>query len=167
MKKIFFVIIVILVSVISIDAEEMRYQGEVDLGCSVITTDFQQGRPVINFRTIHGLRAGDYIFAGLGFGADWCLFDEGTSGDDSEVIIPVFLGLKGYYPVNDDFSPFISVELGYGFGVTQSISGEGGFMYFPAIGVQYKKFKTQIGYEHQSISGTGIGSCQLRVGFVF
>ena len=63
--------------------------------------------------------------------------------------------------------PFVSLDLGYGFGVTQSISGEGGFMYSPAIGFQYKKFQFQVGYEHQSISGIEFGSCQIKAGVVF
>ncbi len=167
MKKYFLALIVSLASLISMNAQEIRYQGEVDLGASITTEGYQTGRPVANFRTIHGARVGSYLFAGLGFGADWYFFDEGSSGDDSEVVVPVFLNFKGYYPVNDDFSPFISLDLGYGFGVTQSINGEGGFVFSPAIGFQYRKFQFQIGYERQSISGLTLGSCNLRLGIVF
>ena len=167
MKKYFFTLVVSLASLITMSAQEIRYQGEVDLGASITTEGYQNGRPVANFRTIHGARVGDYLFAGLGFGADWYFFDEGSSGDDSEVVVPVFLNLKGYYPVKDSLSPFISLDLGYGFGVTQSISGEGGFVFSPAIGLQYRKFQFQIGYERQSISGLTLGSCNLRLGIVF
>lgn len=167
MTKFYFTLMLILASLISMSAQEIKYQGEVDLGASITTEGNQTGRPVANFRTIHGARVGDYLFAGLGFGADWYFFDEGSSGDDSEVVVPVFVNLKGYYPVNDSFSPFLSLDLGYGFGVTQSISGEGGFVFSPAIGFQYKKFQLQIGYERQSISNDALGSCNLRFGVVF
>ena len=167
MKKIIFTIMILMTSSFMMNAQEINYQGEVGLGGSITTDGYQTGRAVANFRTIHGAKIGDYLFTGLGFGADWYFFDEGSSGDDSEVVIPVFLNLKGYYPGNKHFKPFVSLDLGYGFGVTQSISGEGGFMYSPAIGFQYKKFQMQVGYEHQSISGSGFGSCHLRVGVVF
>ncbi len=167
MTKFYFTLMLILAALISMSAQEIKYQGEVDLGASITTEGYQTGRPVANFRSIHGARVGDYLFAGLGFGADWYFFDEGSSGDDSEVVVPVFVNLKGYYPVNDSFSPFLSLDLGYGFGVTQSISGEGGFVFSPAIGFQYKKFQLQIGYERQSILRETLGSCNLRLGVVF
>lgn len=167
MKNYLFTVVFLLASSLLMNAQDIKYQGEVDLGASITTNGFQTGKAVANFRTIHGGKIGDYLFTGLGFGADWYFFDEGSSGDDSEVIIPVFLNLKGYYPASKRLLPFVSLDLGYGFGVTQSISGEGGFMFAPAIGFQYKKMQFQVGYEHQSISGIDLGSCQIKVGVVF
>lgn len=167
MKNYLFTVVLLLTSSLLVNAQEIMYQGEVDLGASITTNGYQTGKAVANFRTIHGVKIGDYLFTGLGFGADWYFFDEGSSGDDSEVVVPVFLNLKAYYPANKKFSPFVSLDLGYGFGVTQSISGEGGFMIAPAIGFQYKKMQFQVGYERQSISGIEFGSCQIKVGVVF
>ena len=167
MKNYLFTVVLLLASSLLMNAQEIKYQSEVDLGASITTNGYQTGTAVANFRTIHGGKIGDYFFTGLGFGADWYFFDQGSSGDDSEVVIPVFLNMKGYYPAKKHFKPFVSLDLGYGFGVTQSISGEGGFMYSPAIGFQYKKFQFQVGYEHQSISGIEFGSCQIKAGVVF
>jgi len=164
MKKLIIISIAIFMGfMISIQGEEIKYQGEVLLGSSIVISDTQQGRPVINFRTIHGARIGQYLFTGMGIGADWYLFDFGSDGDDSEAVVPVFVNVKGYYPVSKEFSPLISLDLGYGFGVSQGIKGKNGFLFSPAIGIQYKKFQAQIGYE----SNLSIKTCQLKVGLIF
>ena len=163
MKKVLLALGLLLISFVSMNAEEIKYQGEVDLGCGFIVSGFQQGKPVPNFRTIHGVKIGEYLFTGIGIGADWYLFDRGSDGDDSEAVVPVFADVKGYYPVNENFKPFVALDLGCGFGVSQSISGNSGFLFSPAVGIQYKKFQVQIGYQ----TNLDIKTCLVRVGVVF
>lgn len=142
---------------------EVKYQGEVDLGYSIGTGTFAADR--VNLHTIHGAKIGKYCSLGLGLGLDY--YHEGSG----ELLMPIFLNAKGYLPVNDKFSPYVSLDLGYGVGVTEGVDGLGGFLWSPAIGIKYDMFKFQIGYSSQRISESGIGfdmnAVQFKIGIAF
>ena len=65
----------------------------------------------------------------------------------------------------------MSLDLGYGVGVTEGVDGLGGFLWSPAIGIKYDMFKFQIGYSSQRISESGIGfdmnAVQFKIGIAF
>lgn len=159
MKKLLFAAIVAISTIFSGTAQvPVKYQGEVDLGYSVKVGTFSEGR--INLHTIHGVKISDYFSTGLGVGLDYY-------HASSELFVPIFLNMKGYLPVNETLSPFVSLDLGYGVGVTSDVSGQGGFLWSPAVGLRYNRFKVQVGYTSQRISGFNMGAIQFKVGLVF
>lgn len=141
----------------------IKYQGEVDLGYSIGVGDFALHR--INIHTIQGVKIGNYFSTGIGIGAD--MYHEG----DFDVMLPIYLNLKGYLPMQSKATPFISMDLGAGVGVSDNVSGLSGFYCTPAIGVMVGKFKAQLGYNIQQLSESGVsismGAVQIKVGIVF
>ncbi len=169
MKKIA-LLIALAAATLAASAQQARYQGQVDLGYSVGIGANGTGR--VNLHTIHGARIGDYAYAGLGLGVDFYhqLKDDGTGW--GELMLPVFVDLKGYYPVNSHFAPFIALDLGYSTGLTKGVSSAGGFLCSPAVGVKHKRFQAQVGYTSQHFSEQGslgftTGACQLKLGLTF
>ncbi len=163
MKKLLFAAIVAISTIFSGTAQvPVKYQGEVDLGYSVGIGTFSAGR--LNLHTVQGVKISDYFSTGLGVGLDYY-------HESSNLLVPIFLNMKGYYPVNEKFSPFVSLDLGYGIGVTSDVSGLGGFLWAPAVGVRYSRFKFQVGYTSQRISESGLGynmnAIQFKLGVVF
>lgn len=142
-----------------------KYQGEVDLGYSVGVGTFSTGR--VNLHTVQGVKIADYFSAGLGLGLDYYheFYDKG------ELFIPIYANMKGYIPVSEKLSPFISLDLGYGLGATAGVSGCGGFLWSPSVGMRYDHFKFQIGYTSQRMSEDGFGidmnAVQFIIGLVF
>lgn len=144
--------------------EAIKYQGEVDLGYSIGVGTFNINRA--NLHTIHGAKINKNFSVGLGIGLD-LYHNEG----DLDFMLPIFVNAKGYLPINEKFSPYASLDLGYGIGVSESFSGVGGFYWSPAIGIKYDKFKFQIGYVSQSLSESGFSinmeAVQFKLGLAF
>ncbi|MDE5608200.1 MAG: hypothetical protein K2I64_04620 [Muribaculaceae bacterium] len=170
MKKTIFALVLAFSSFFSGTAQDVsvKYQGEVDLGYSVGVGTFSQGR--VNLHTVQGVKISDYFSTGLGLGLDY-YHDLYSNVGSGELFIPIFLNMKGYIPVTSKLSPFVSLDLGYGIGATEGVSGCGGFLWSPSIGVRYSHFQFQIGYTSQRISESGIGfnmdAVQFKIGFVF
>lgn len=154
-----------------------RYQGELNFGYATggkmnfkyddgstekDKTDFS--RPLIE--TVHGVRfLHDYLFVGAGFGAQYMYGKMSPDYDDSDnwgvLSIPVFANIKGYYPVSNDFAPYLSLSLGGSIFTcsnwNESYSGgwedkhKGGFYCDFGVGLNYKKFNVGFGLQHQSM----------------
>lgn len=96
----------------------IRYEGEVNVGFGLggklkmdgQSADAKYSRPFIE--TIHGVRIARYAFVGLGVGFQYA-YDDWKVG-----MMPLFVDLKGCYPVTENFAPYIAVDLGFGMGVT-------------------------------------------------
>ncbi len=164
MKKLLFSVMLAVISVMSANSQvTAKYQGEVDLGYSIGVGTFSTNR--VNLHTVQGAKIGDYFSTGLGLGLDY--YHDGVD----ELIIPIYLNMKGHLPVSEKLAPFVSLDLGYGIGATEGVKGYGGFMWSPSIGLRYSLFKFQLGYTSQRISEYGIGfnmdAVQFRVGIVF
>lgn len=164
MKKFLFLVTMFLVTSMGVDAQilknqEVKYQGEVDLSYSIGTGIFSTGR--VNIHTIHGAKIGNHFSAGFGLGVDFY-------HELEDVTIPVYLNAKGYLPVGEKLNLYASLDLGYGVFVSE---GLGGFLWSPAIGINYKKLKFQIGYTSQRVSESGIGfdmnALQFKIGLMF
>ena len=168
MKKIFLAMIMFAITICSNAQVTAKYQGEAELGYSVGVGTFSTGR--VNLHTIHSAKIGDYFSAGLGLGLDY-YHELYSDVGDGELFVPIFLNMKGYVPVAEELSPFISLDLGYGLGVTEGGSGSGGFLWSPSVGLRYKLFKFQVGYTSQRISENGFGfnmdAVQFKIGVVF
>ncbi len=161
------------------------YEGELNLGYGMggslkydgESEDAHFARPFIE--TVHGARITRYAFVGLGAGFQYAYDEEWEIG-----LVPVFLNLKGYYPVTEHFAPYVSVDLGYGLGVlgTKNYGGEegldlkGGLYASYGIGLNYKRLNFGFGWQHQSMkfayegeSGDSFGanSFFLKVGLKF
>ena len=141
MKKIksILVVLLMLVATTSYAQSEVKYQGEVDLGYSLGVGNFGLDR--VNLHTVHGAKINKNFSLGAGLGVDYYF-----NGGEGEIMMPLYVNAKAYLPVNTKFSPYASIDLGYGIGVTSEF---GGFYWSPAVGIKYNKFKFQIGYTSQ------------------
>ena len=164
MKKFFLMAVVAIFSVSAVQAQiPVKYQGEVDAGYSIGVGSFAASR--INLHTIHGIKVGRFFSTGVGLGFD--MYHEGGF----DLIVPVYLNLKGYLPVSEKVAPFFSIDIGAGIWATEAIQGASGLMVTPAVGVKFGKFKAQLGYNLQQLSSYGesvnVGAVQIRIGAMF
>ena len=165
---------------------KIRYQGELNLGFAtggkVKGTDAEgfQGEFETNFsrpfiETIHGVRVGDYLFAGLGLGLQYAYGDMVTGSGTADLdpvdfpawgtaLMPIFVNLKGYYPVSDNFAPYLSLSLGASAVLASDLNMsysyveaklKGGFYCDFGVGINYKKLNFGLGLMHQAIKYTG------------
>ncbi len=164
----------------------VRYSFDADLGFIVGTkADFSIGdygaesvksnfcRPA--FSMTHGVQIYKYAFAGLGFGVQYMYGNiyNGDSFSDSEyegvsskwktVLIPLYFNVKGIYPINDTFAPFVNLSLGYSFAIPTSKDVfyktskdksvlNGGFNCAFGVGLRIKHFQFGFGLQHQQLS---------------
>ncbi len=181
MKKVLFLVVVMMVSLNVIQAQDferfrgeslekvylssgkVKYQGELDLGYSLGVGTFATDR--VNIHTIHGAKIGKYFSAGVGVGLD--LY---TEGEGTDIIVPIYLNMKGFLPTGTVATPYFSMDIGAGVGASEYTSGLSGMVITPAIGVNYGLLKVQIGYNVQKISEMGISininSIQLKIGIM-
>lgn len=163
MKKLLFSALVVLLTIGTANAQTpVKYHGEVDLGYSVGVGTFATGR--VNLHTIQGVQIGKYFSTGIGVGLDFY-------HEESELMIPVYLNLKGYLPVNSRISPYFSFDIGAGVGASEGASGLSGVTYTPAVGIRVGHFKVQLGYNAQCLSESGVsvtmGALQIKAGVTF
>lgn len=167
MKKILFLLTLGLLILSSKEAGaqvKVKYRGEVDFGYSVGVGDFGPVASRVNFHTVQGAQFGKYFSAGLGLGLD--LYHD----LENELMLPIYLNMKGYLPVSEKVSPYFSFDIGAGVGLTEGVSGLSGLYVTPAIGVKVSKFKFQFGYSLQQLSdgiSLNLNAIQFKVGVVF
>ena len=123
---------------------DIWYQGEVNVGYGTsgsvalsdlgLSVDANFGR--VFLETVHGARITKYAYAGLGVGVQYAY-------DAEEVLLPVFVDLRGYCPVGD-FAPYVAVDLGYAAGFDQI---DGGFYGSFGAGLNYKRLNFGLGYQ--------------------
>ena len=163
MKKFFLLLTATIIASTVFAQTPIKYQGEVDLGYSIGTGTFAADR--VNLHTIHGAKIGNYFSAGLGLGLDY--YHEG----EGELIVPIYLNMKGYLPVSEKVSPYLSFDIGVGVGASEYVSGFSGLYCMPAIGNKARHFMAQLGYNVQTLSEEGISisfnAIQLKLGVVF
>ena len=165
---------------------EIWYEGELNVGygfggtlsMSGISGDADYGRPFVE--TVHGVRITPYAFVGGGLGIQYA-----TDKAWKTAMMPIFLNVKGLYPVTKNLAPYVSVDLGYSACLTSS-SGEldemgldikGGFYASCGVGLTYKRLNFGLGLQHQggklADKETGVGvnasvnSFFLKVGIKF
>ena len=163
MKKLFLLMAATIFASTVFAQTPIKYQGEVDLGYSIGAGTFAADR--VNLHTIHGAKFGNHFSAGLGLGLDY--YHEG----EGEIIVPIYLNVKGYLPVSKKVSPYLSFDIGVGVGASEYVSGLSGLYCMPTIGIKAGHFKVQFGYNVQKLSEDGISvsfnAIQLRLGVAF
>ncbi len=148
----------------------IRYQGEFNFGYATggklnykdadsEKTDFS--RPFIE--TIHGVRMlNDYLFVGVGVGVQYAYGDVYPDSDSGftwdTVSIPLFVNVKGYYPVSGNFAPYLSLSMGGSIFATSAFDDDdleekmkGGFYTTFGAGFTYRKLNVGFGLMHQSM----------------
>ena len=63
--------------------------------------------------------------------------------------IPLFINLKGYYPVAKKIEPYVSLSLGYAYNIDEY----SGFYCDASIGIRLWKFCVGIGFIHHECTG--------------
>lgn len=197
MKKIIFIFLAAVCSTMMASAQtevsrthkpiEVKYRGEVNLGYAIgghmkgengLKAKSGLGRVFVE--TVHGVTISKYAFVGGGVGFQFYhgKMKEMYNGekDDAKwntLTIPLFVNLRGMYPVNDNLKPFINLALGgsivacsgfnqkeggnngYGdyyedyYGSSEKTKLHGGFYCDFGAGVQYKRWNFSIGLQHQ------------------
>lgn len=154
-----------------------RYMGEFNVGhifgskikCDGKTMDVNTNSVIIE--TIHGARVHKYAFvgAGVGFRGSYGMTqDFQLPGTDSEtwfrspIFVPVFVNMKGFYPLNDKLKAYVGTSLGYAWtsanhsidytGGFYTLDFNGGFYGTLDFGVQWKKLNVSLGLMHQSMT---------------
>ena len=74
----------------------VSYQGEIDLGYAFGYEEFSPES--VNLHTIQGIKVGKYFSTGIGSGLDFYY----NYDDTSEVMVPLYLNVKGYLPLDDE-----------------------------------------------------------------
>jgi len=166
-------------------AVDIWYEGELNIGYGMGGTlkedgdseDAKFARPFIE--TVHGVRITRYAFAGLGVGFQYAYDEEWKVG-----MMPVFLDLKGFYPVTDDFAPYVAFDLGFSSGIVgtkdlwdeEGLDLKGGFYASYGIGLNYKRLNFGLGLQHQGMKfaydgetgdGFSVNSFFVKVGLKF
>ena len=171
MKKLFITLIVSIFALSSMYAgnnSRVNYLGEVYLGNSFGVGENPNNRT--HLHTVHGIKIGNYFSTGLGTGLD-LYYD----GGDFMTLVPIFLNVKGYLPLNDKLAPYVSMDFGGSFGVGDS-SPMSGLMFTPAVGLKIKSFNIQFAYAIQKFSidlqdwgvlNFNCNAIQLKVGYLF
>lgn len=141
---------------------KIHYQGEIWWGFSLQTEDFSAS--ILNIHTVHGLKLNKYLSTGIGVGLDF--YNSFLSA-----MMPVYIDVKGYLPINSRVTPFIALDLGYSIGLTEDLAGHGNLYISPTIGLKYKKFSYQIGYTGQRFSDEDtnffVNMLQFKVAYTF
>ena len=176
MKKIIILAIAALIALPSATmAQSIYYQGELSVGFATggkltvkedgvtakLKTDFS--RPFVE--TVHGVRITEYAFVGVGVGVQYAygqfLPEESVNEKWGTLLTPLFVNMKGYYPVSEDFAPYITVNFGASpvlfSNLDESEDGYkenlvGGFYYKLGAGFSYKRFLFDFGLMHQALS---------------
>lgn len=119
---------------------------------------------ISTIHTVHGLKLNKYLSTGIGVGLDF--YNSFLSA-----MMPVYIDVKGYLPINSRVTPFIALDLGYSIGLTEDLAGHGNLYISPTIDLKYKKFSYQIGYTGQRFSDEDtnffVNMLQFKVAYTF
>lgn len=170
MKKALLLLVVAIMSASAARAQKLvSYQGEVDAGYAVGVGNFAIDR--VNVHVINGVRLGEYFSTGVGLGVDYYHQD-----GEGAAVLPIFLNLKGHLPVSERITPFVSLDIGAGIGLSDVFDGLSGALFTPAVGCAFKvgpmnAVLISLGYNVQQFSESGASlnmkAISLKVGFQF
>ena len=136
---------VFLLFTVAAKAQHLPYTNQTDAGVLVGPASAAS----FTAQTFNGVRISTWkLEAGITTGVD--IYPQMT-------ILPISLGFK-WNPFDNDISPFVSLNAGYGFGWLQAKRGDakydGGYILNPSLGIRIKtkntaKVNLGIGFRHQ------------------
>lgn len=103
-----------------------RYQGELSLSYGI---GLEWGNSVANLELINGIRFTPHVFAGVGIG--------GSVSFEESFYVPLFLDVKGYFPVGKRLDLTAGLDLGTRIDCYSS-EGFGGLMLRPEFGINIR-----------------------------
>lgn len=141
-----------------------HYEGDVAVAYALSVNTIPLDRVV--FETVHGVRLSPYAFIGAGAGFNY-FYNNGFGSKGSGLIAP-FANAKGYLPVSQDISIYMSLDLGASIGVWNATGGN----IYTAVGpgVSFGSTKNRmrcdlsIRYQHM---GKNLDAVMFRLGFGF
>ncbi len=108
------------------DHKVFDYQGEINLMCGL---DMYNEVGYANLEIVNGIRFSRNLFVGAGLGLS-------VSMGDEAILIPLFVDVKGYFPVSRSVDLMAGVDLGtkldYFYGMT------GGWLMRPEFGLHFQ-----------------------------
>lgn len=119
--------------VIAQESQEVRYQGEFSISTAICAAEDVQNP--FNFEMLHGIRVNKHISVGLGVGID--LFVESDGVKRNEVLLPLFANVK-WYILDRKVAPYVSLDMGYNFGIGGNSGHYAGMYIAPGAGVSFK-----------------------------
>lgn len=174
MKRLLTLLLAAIVIVGVTDASAQRrsftgYHGEVfvagSYGLSEVATH------ALSLHTVQGMSFGECLTAGIGFGVDantWTLDDMDS---DLDFWVPIYADFKAYAPTRGKVDPFVALDLGGAFSVTNEDLG--GLYISSGLGFRVGAFMWSINYRLQQLSPRGSNvavnthGVQLRLGLAF
>ena len=101
----------------------MQYRGEINVGFALggkpsvagLKVESETNYPMLE--TIHGVLITDYFFIGGGTGLQYYYgyISEDATEKWNTLVVPLFVNMKGFLPVNENIKPFVNVSLGGSF----------------------------------------------------
>ena len=140
----------------------IKPQGNVYAGMVFNGWDWNIG-PALDLA--YGARFYDYFFLGLDLGYS-CWFENVYNGPYYRTALhfaSLRLNMKGYWPVSENLSPFLNLDLGTSIWVA-------GFAFFNmqvGAGVEFRRFSLGMGYNLLSLFGEDVHSGYLWLGVRF
>ena len=161
MKKIIFSIILMVIIIPTIQAQEKGYKGMFNAGWILLSenTSFE-------VLTVHGYQFNPYLFVGAGAGVNYYC----TSDGDDAGYIPIFVDVRGYL-LKGKISPYAEAKIGGQ--INYNENGTTGIYFAPEIGCKFalsSKFAFNIACEYilhreQNIAGIYSGrACYIDTG---
>lgn len=154
-----------------------HYQGDISVGYGMgvgnITKVVNTDR--IQVETVHGVRISPYAFIGLGAGFNYFYdFDNSDGGmtdySDNGGVVTAFANAKGYYPVSQGASIYLSLDLGGAFGVMNLMKHNNDMYAAAGPGISFGKAasrqRADLGIRFQYM-GKNTSAVLFRIGFEF
>lgn len=157
-------------------AQSIGYRGEISAGFAFGDKMRLEGENVKSdtshpfIETVHGITITKYAFIGVGAGVQYyygAMRKETPSDNWQAITVPLFVNLKGFYPITNITAPFISLSLGttvvarsninaliYDIDGAYAIKNQlnGGLYCDFGAGFQVKNFTIGLGLQHQVFS---------------
>lgn len=143
----------------------IAYHCEVDVGYTAGIGSESYGR--FNIHSVQGISFREICSVGVGIGMD---IYHGT-GAGAQLMVPMYLDIKGYFPIDPAIRPYAYGDLGVGICSSDGFGRASGLYLGFGIGLRYSIFKFQVGYNYQHLPDMYYGKrqsgIQFRIGVMF
>lgn len=138
----------------------MKYRGEVNVGFALggklsvadLKMESETNYPMLE--TIHGVLITDYFFIGGGTGLQYYYgyVAEDATEKWNTLVVPLFVNMKGFVPLNENIKSFVNVSLGGSFvGCSDFEYLNGGLFSDLGVGVKVQKVNFGLGWQHKKL----------------